>query len=97
VTGSEHHEIIAAVNREFEILRHVYVASPEAGADSIDAALGSALNDAEGRVLAVLHAYDPLQPPVIGSSRHREAPYGRIERQPLRFVPLLPMTSRWKQ
>jgi hypothetical protein len=25
----------------------------------------------------------PLQPPVIGSSRHREAPYGRIERQPL--------------
>jgi hypothetical protein len=51
VTGSEHHEIIAAVNREFEILRHVYVASPQAGGDSIDAALGSALNDAEGRVL----------------------------------------------
>jgi hypothetical protein len=69
VTGSEHHEIIAAVNREFEILRHVYVASPEAGADSIDAALGSALNDAEGRVLAVLHAYDPSP-----ATRHRHQP-----------------------
>lgn len=34
--------------------RRRYVASPEAGGDSIDAAIGSAINDAEARVLAAL-------------------------------------------
>jgi hypothetical protein len=69
VTGSERDEIIAAINRQFETLRHVYVATPQAGGDSVDAAIGSALNDAEGRVLAVLHAYDPSP-----ATRHRQQP-----------------------
>jgi hypothetical protein len=62
VNSSERDELIAAVSRRFEEARRVYVASIAAGADDVDAAIGSALNDAEERVLDLLRGPQQTDP-----------------------------------